>query len=88
MGELVFKDESYAIMGACFEVYKDKGCGFLESVYEECLAIEFEHRSIPFLGQQELSLFYLERKLNGTYKPDFVCFGGPFNRSLLNIVLK
>ncbi len=75
MGELIFKDESYAIMGACFEVYKDKGCGFLESVYEECLAIEFEHRNIPFLSQQELNLFYRERKLNGIYKPDFVCFG-------------
>jgi GxxExxY protein len=75
MGELIFKDESYAIMGACFEVYKDKGCGFLESVYEECLAIEFEHRKIPFLSQQELNLYYRERKLTGTYKPDFVCFG-------------
>jgi GxxExxY protein len=74
MPELILKDESYAIMGACFEVYKDKGCGFLESVYEECLAIEFEHRNIPCIRQQELSLFYRERKLNGIYKPDFVCF--------------
>lgn len=74
MAELIFKDESYAIMGACFEVYKDKGCGFLEAVYEECLAIEFEHRNIPYLGQQELSLFYRERKLSSLYKPDFVCF--------------
>lgn len=74
MAELILKDESYAIMGACFEVYKEKGCGFLEAVYEECLAIEFEHRHIPYLGQQELSLFYRDRKLNSSYKPDFVCF--------------
>ncbi len=33
MSEIVYKEESYAIMGACFEVYKNMGCGFLESVY-------------------------------------------------------
>jgi hypothetical protein len=31
--DLIFKDECYAIIGACFEVYKDKGCGFYEPVY-------------------------------------------------------
>ncbi|MGZ5566794.1 MAG: GxxExxY protein, partial [Limisphaerales bacterium] len=31
--EIVFKDESYRIVAACFEVYREKGCGFLEAVY-------------------------------------------------------
>ena len=31
--ELIYKEESYAIIGACMAVYKDKGCGFLEPVY-------------------------------------------------------
>jgi hypothetical protein len=35
--EILFKDESYAVIGACFEVYNDKGSGFLEGVYQECL---------------------------------------------------
>ena len=39
--ELLFKEENYKIMGACFEVYKEMGCGFLESVYQECLELEF-----------------------------------------------
>ena len=30
MKEIVFKEESYAIIGACFEVYNEKRCGFLE----------------------------------------------------------
>ena len=34
---ILFADDSYRIMGACFEVYKIKGCGFLEGVYQECL---------------------------------------------------
>ena len=39
--EILFRKESYQIVGACFEVYKEKGNGFLEAVYQECLAIEF-----------------------------------------------
>jgi hypothetical protein len=35
MAELIYKDESFKIMGACFEVYNELGCGFLEPVYQE-----------------------------------------------------
>ena len=62
-------------MGACFEVYKDKGCGFVEPVYQECLSIELQHQGIPSIEQQQLDLFYREQKLTHIYKPDFVCFG-------------
>jgi GxxExxY protein len=47
MTEIIYKKESYAIIGACFEVYNEKGCGFLEPVYQECLGIEFEYRATP-----------------------------------------
>ncbi len=46
-GRIVFKEESYRIIGACFEVYKEKGIGFLEGVYQECLAIDFGEQRIP-----------------------------------------
>jgi hypothetical protein len=52
--ELVYKDESYAIIGACFEVYKHKGCGFHEPIYHECLEIELE--GIPFLSKPPQTL--------------------------------
>ena len=52
--EILLKDEAYAIIGACFEAYNDKGSGFLEAVYQECLEIELELRGIPFLAQAEL----------------------------------
>jgi hypothetical protein len=39
MKELIYPEESYCIMGACFEVYKEKGCGFLEAVYQECFVV-------------------------------------------------
>jgi GxxExxY protein len=73
--DLIFKDECYAIVGACFEVYKDKGCGFHEPVYQECLSIEFEHCRIPAIAQPGLSLEYRSRVLAQKYVPDFVCYG-------------
>ena len=51
MVDLIFKHESYAIIGACFEVYKDKGCGFVEPVYQECLSIEFQHLGLELIEQ-------------------------------------
>lgn len=72
--EMIYRDEAYAIRGACFEVYKTLGNGFLEAVYQEALAREFGLEGIPFREQQPLSLLYKGTLLNQTYKPDFVCF--------------
>jgi GxxExxY protein len=71
---LLFEEESYRILGACFEVYKEKGCGFLEGVYHECLEIEFGLCGIPFQPKAELTLAYKGRKLQQIYIPDFICF--------------
>ena len=56
-------------------MYTQKGCGFLENVYHECLAIELSERQIPFVSKPELRLDYKGRKLDQSYKPDFLCFG-------------
>jgi GxxExxY protein len=71
--DLLFKQESYQIVGACFEVYRDKGCGFLESVYQECLEIELRLQGIPFAAQKPLALEYKGCLLRAKYEPDFVC---------------
>ncbi|MBU1695402.1 MAG: GxxExxY protein [Verrucomicrobia bacterium] len=71
---LVYEDESYQIMGACFEVYKEKGCGFLESVYQECLEIELGLRGATFKAQPSLALMYKGVALKHAYMPDFICF--------------
>ena len=74
MAEIVYPEESYAIVGACFNVYNDKGNGFSEPVYQECLEIEFEFQKIPFDSQRELRLEYRGRTLKKHYVPDFVCY--------------
>jgi GxxExxY protein len=71
---LLYEQESYAILGACFEVYKDKGCGFVEAVYQECLELELGFQAIPFVPQSELQIAYKGHTLKQTYKPDFICF--------------
>lgn len=69
------KDETYLIRGAAFHVYRCMGAGFLEAVYQECLAIEFERRGIPFNALAALSLTYDGEPLKQRYIADFVCFG-------------
>lgn len=75
MGDLIYKNESYQVMGACFEVYEQMGSGFLEAVYQECLQIEFSVQQIPFTAQESLQLRYRDHMLTQRYEPDFVCFG-------------
>ncbi len=72
---MIYKDESYQIIGACFEVYNEIGSGFLEPVYQECLEIELDLKGIPFKAQECLRLTYKSHTLEQRYKPDFICFG-------------
>ena len=74
MSTIIYPELSYKIMGACFEVYKEKGCGFLEAVFQECLELELLDQAIPFVAQPSLNLEYKGRPLKQTYAPDFVCY--------------
>ena len=72
--QVIWKNESYAVIGACFAVYKDKGRGFLEPAYHECLEIEFESQRIPFLSKPPQTVQYRGRTLVQTFTPDFICY--------------
>ena len=71
--DLIFKEECYQIIGSCMRVHSDKGNGFLEAVYQECLEYEFEEQLIEFEAQKKLKLYYFDRELKQTYIPDFIC---------------
>ena len=71
---LIYKEESYKIIGACMEVHNTLGCGFLEAVYQEALAIEFEKRGIPYIREAELNIEYKGIILSKKYNADFICY--------------
>ena len=74
MVDLIYKEESYAIIGCCMEVYNVLGHGFLEAVYQEALARELKRSGIPFRREVPLEIFYKGESLNRNYFADFVCF--------------
>jgi GxxExxY protein len=72
--EILCRDECYPVQGAVFEVYREMGCGFLEAVYQECLAREFARRGVSFTAQRELNLYYKGEASRHVYSPYFICF--------------
>ena len=74
MINIIFQEESYNIIRACISVHKELGCGFLEAVYQEALAIEFRNYGIPFNQEISLDIYFRNIKLNKKYKVDFICY--------------
>ena len=75
---MVVKDKrdpyTHAIIGAAMEVHRELGCGFLETVYQEALALEMAERDILFEREVALPVFYKGHRLDTSYRPDFICF--------------
>lgn len=74
MSDLIYAEQCDQVVGACFEVYNDKGCGFLEPVYHDCLELEFGLQSIPFVHELQLHLTYKSHPIQHRYSPDFTCW--------------
>lgn len=55
---LLFEQETHKIIGACMQVHQKLGCGFLESVYQEALGIEFQKQQIPYIQHQKLQILF------------------------------
>ena len=72
--EIVFREESYRIIGSCLVVFNKLGSGFLESVYQEALEIQFKQDKIPFLKEKKLRIQFDDIQLDKFFKADYVCF--------------
>ena len=66
---------THAVIGAAMEVHRHLGPGFLEAVYQKAMAIEVTARSLPFVSEADLPVYYKDRRLDCSYRADFVCYG-------------
>jgi len=71
---ILYKEECYKIIGACMEVHKELGPGFLEPVYQEALSLEFYIQGIQFEKEKDIRIVYKGKTLDKWYKADFLCF--------------
>ncbi|WP_295674046.1 GxxExxY protein [uncultured Mucilaginibacter sp.] len=74
MADILFKDESFKIIGACFEVHKVLGHGFKETVYKDALELELIKLEIPFIREKPYTITYKGHKLKHFFVADFVVY--------------
>jgi GxxExxY protein len=73
--EFLYKELTYAIIGAAMEGHKTLGCGFLEYVYEEALCYELSLRKIEFERQKEMDIYYKDFLIPRKYRADILAEG-------------
>lgn len=74
MSNIIFKEESYQIIGKCMEVHNNLGAGFLEIVYKDALEYEFQKAAIPYEREKEYIVTYKDIILPHKFYADFVVF--------------
>jgi GxxExxY protein len=72
--KIIFREESFHLVGAAIEVHKEIGCGFTEPVYQEAFEEELRLRGIPFEREKVINVTYKGKVLSKSFRPDFVCY--------------
>lgn len=70
--EIIFKEESYQIIGKCMEVYNELGHGFLEVVYKDALEIVFQQDGIYYAREKPYEVYFRNILLPHKFYADFV----------------
>lgn len=72
--EIIYKEESFLIIGKCMEVHNNLGAGFLEIVYKDALEYEFRKSGIPFEREKQYKVNYKGIILKHHFYADFIIF--------------
>lgn len=74
MANLLYKDESFKIIGICMEIHKSLGMGLKEVNYKDAMEIDFSEAGMPFKREQRFAVQYKGQLLKNPYYADFVVF--------------
>jgi len=74
MVEIIYREESYKIVGICMEVHRNLGIGFKEAVYKDALEVEFKALQIPFVREKRYEIEYKGVVLRHRYYADFIIY--------------
>ena len=72
MGQLVYKEEAFLIIGKCMEVNRHLGGGFSEIVYKDALEFEFNENGIFYEREKEYLVYYKGNLLKHKFCADFI----------------
>ncbi len=74
MGDIIYPEESYKIIGICMEIHRILGKGLSEIVYKDALEYEFKCNRISYSRENRFDVFYKDIILNHSYVADFVAY--------------
>lgn len=69
---LIYKEESYQVIGKCMEVHNALGHGFLEIVYKDALEIVFQQDNVLYEREKEYEVWFRNILLRHKFCADFV----------------
>lgn len=74
MSEILFKEESFKIIGICMEIHAALGIGLKEINYKDAMEIEFQALNIPYEREKKFIVKYKGKMLKSPYIADFMVF--------------
>ncbi len=74
MTEILFKEESFQVIGVCMEIHRTLGMGLKEINYKDAMEMDFLAMNIPFVREKRFNVRYKEKLLRHPYVADFLVF--------------
>ncbi len=74
MTELLFKEESFRIIGVCMEIHKTLGMGLKEINYKDAMEMDFAEQGINYNREKKFTVKYKDKILQNPYVADFVVY--------------
>ncbi|HEX8270178.1 MAG TPA: GxxExxY protein [Flavobacterium sp.] len=74
MPQIIYKSESFALVGILFDVHSHLGKGFSEIVYKDAVEYELTRLQIPFEREKKYEVHYKDVVLKHNFFADFVIY--------------